>query len=338
MNKNEVVLLGHGGGGRLSRDLIKEVIGKPIANEFLDQYGDSALLNILENKIAFTTDSYVVSPPFFPGGDIGSLSVHGTINDLSVAGAKPLYISLALIIEEGFAIKDLKSIMESIADSAKNAGVQVVTGDTKVVNRKAADGIFINTTGIGLLYPEYQLSISNIVPGDAIIVNGPLGDHGAAIMLSREGLDFEHPIKTDSAPLNKITEALRPFGKSIKFMRDLTRGGLSAVTNEIVMDYPKIGIQLWESAIPIKKEVFSAFEILGLDPLQAANEGKLIVVVEEAIKNEVLSVMQKTDYGKEAAIIGRITEDYQGKVVMQTDIGGQTLVSLPEGELLPRIC
>jgi hydrogenase expression/formation protein HypE len=306
-------------------------------NSFLKELTDSALLPVDADKILFTTDAYVVDPPFFPGGDIGRLAINGTVNDLAVCGGKPLYVSLALILEEGFPLDKLDAIIQSAAEAASEAGVKVVTGDTKVVGHGSADKIFITTSGIAVLHPYASLSIKNIRPGDKIILSGSIGDHGIAVMLEREGLELKSTIVSDTAPLHQMAEEIMQERAAIRFMRDPTRGGIATTLNEVALQ-SQLGVTINETAIPIKPEVAGASEILGLDPLYIANEGKLIAVVDPTQADKILSIIQRNRYGSDAAIIGTITEDFPGKEILKTRIGGSRIVDMLAGEQLPRIC
>jgi len=336
MRKQEFLLLAHGGGGRLTRDLIENLFLPSFRNSLLSPLEDSAVLELDELKIAFTTDSYTVDPIFFPGGDIGNLSIFGTVNDLSMMGATPLYLSASLILEEGFPIEQLERITRSMAEACEAAGVKIVAGDTKVVGKGMADKIFITTTGIGIIPPPLSLSAKNIQEEDLVILNGPIGEHGIAIMMKREGISLTGNIKSDARPLNHIVKDILQ-AKGIKMMRDLTRGGLGGVLCEIA-ETTNLSIHLDEEAIPIKQEVRSACEILGLDPLYVANEGKFIAIVSPQAAEEILKIMRKREEGKEAEIIGRIAKKPAGKVILRTGIGGSRIVEMPIGEELPRIC
>ena len=334
---SKVILLAHGSGGKATHQLIDDVLVPRLENSFLKELTDSALLPVADGNILFTTDGYVVDPPFFPGGDIGKLAVNGTVNDLAVCGGKPLYVSLALIIEEGFPLDNLDAIIQSVADAASEAGVKIVTGDTKVVGHGSADKIFITTSGIAVLHPYTSLSIKNIRPGDKIILSGSIGDHGIAVMLEREGLELKSNIISDTAPLHKMAEEMLQERSAIRFMRDPTRGGIATTLNEISLQ-SQLGVIIYETAIPIKSEVAGASEILGLDPLYIANEGKLIAIVDPGQADKILSIMQRNRYGCDAAIIGTMTEDFPGKVILKTRIGGSRIVDMLAGEQLPRIC
>ncbi|MEN6621289.1 MAG: hydrogenase expression/formation protein HypE [Smithella sp.] len=335
--KYDKILLEHGSGGLLSNELIANVFLPNFSNSWLERLEDSAVLIIGDRKLCFTTDSYVVSPIFFPGGDIGSLAVHGTVNDLSVCGGKPLYMSTGFILEEGFPFDSLAKIVQSMAEAAGRAGIKIVTGDTKVVSRGAVDGIFINTSGIGIIEYEGSLSVKSIKPGDVIIVNGTIGDHGAAIMQARENLGFEADIISDSAPLNGIIAEILKVSPNIHCMRDATRGGLGAILAEIAQN-AKIRINISEQDIPVHENVRGICEILGLDPMFLANEGKMVVFCPAADADKVLAVMKKHEFGRNAAIFGNVGEGGQGRVVLRTSIGGERVVDLPTGELVPRIC
>jgi hydrogenase expression/formation protein HypE len=298
---------------------------------------DSAVFELNGARLAFTTDSYVVDPIFSPGGDIGSLAVCGTVNDLAMRGARPYFLSVGFIIEEGFPIKDLEQIILSMERAAKEAGVQVVTGDTKVVPKGAADKIFINTSGIGLIPEGIHIAGQNARPGDAVIISGTIGDHGMTILSKREGLSFESSLKSDAAPLNRLVQEMLKTGSKIHVLRDPTRGGLATTLNEIAMQ-SSVGIELLEESIPIRSSVLAASEILGLDPLYIANEGKLVAILPQSQAEVVLAAMKKNPYGQEAALIGEVKAENPGKVVMKTLIGGKRLIDMLTGEQLPRIC
>jgi hydrogenase expression/formation protein HypE len=339
MTSNQNILLSHGSGGKLSHDLIGQLFVKYFSNAWLDAQTDSAIIGLSEKNVAFTTDSYVVDPIFFQGGNIGKLAVCGTVNDLAVSGAKPLYLSCGFIIEEGFPMDDLETIVKTMAEEAKGAGVKIVTGDTKVVNRGKCDKIFINTAGIGEM-EEDKKHISfgtNVEAGDKIIINGSVGDHGIAILAARESLNFKSEINSDCAALNGlIGEALKIAG-GIKFMRDATRGGIATVLCELSKS-KKLGISIDEKNIPVKEIVKGTCEIFGFDPLYLANEGKVVMVVAQKDADHILKVLQAHPLGKEAAIIGEITASNPGKVLMQTEVGGRRIIDMLAGEMLPRIC
>lgn len=331
------ILLDHGSGGRASHELIERFFVPRFQNPFLNEMNDSAVFELKGGKLAFTTDSYVVDPIFFPGGDIGSLAVCGTVNDLAMRGARPCFLSVGFIIEEGFPLSDLELILISMERAAKEAGVQIVTGDTKVVPKGAADKIFINTSGIGLIPEGLDIAGQNARPGDAVLVSGTLGDHGLTILSKREGLAFESSLKSDAAPLNHLVREMVQTGPDIHVLRDPTRGGLATTLNEIA-GQSQVGLEIWEEAIPIRDSVSAASEILGLDPLYVANEGKLIAILPQSQAEAVLAVMKKNPYGQDAAIIGEVKAENPGKVVMKTIIGGKRLVDMLTGEQLPRIC
>ncbi len=331
------ITIGHGSGGKLTHDLIKNVFFRYLGNEILDRADDSALVEMRPGKIAFTTDSFVVDPFFFPGGDIGKIAVCGTVNDLAVSGAEPLYLTCSFIIEEGFSLKELETIVKSMAEAAAEAGVKVVAGDTKVVEKGEADGIFINTSGIGNMAAQRELGIDKIRPEDKIIVSGTVGDHGLSILSRRKELDFESVVFSDCAPLNlMIKDALKKVDQ-IKFMRDPTRGGLATTLNEIAME-GDFGILLEEKNIPVSTGVRSACELLGMDPLYMANEGKVVIVVDPSEANDCLSVLRGNKYGKDAEIIGEITADNIKKVCVRTIYGVTRMIDMLTAEHLPRIC
>ncbi|MDR0953445.1 MAG: hydrogenase expression/formation protein HypE [Elusimicrobiota bacterium] len=330
------ISVAHGAGGEQSRHLINNLILKYFGNPILNELEDAAVLNTL-GKIAFTTDSFVVDPIFFPGGNIGDLAICGTVNDLAVKGAEPKYISVSFIIEEGFAIKDFKAILSSMRQRASEAGVIIATGDTKVTPRGKTDKIFINTAGIGFLPKNANVAAKNIKNGDVLIVSGNLGDHSIAIMNARHNLGIKSNIKTDSAPLNKITqELIKTLGKDIKAMRDITRGGLASVLNE--MTSPQIGFVVEEAKIPSSKSAAAAARLLGLDLLEMANEGKFLCVVSAAKAKQALQIIKKNKYGKNAEIIGLASKEVRGKVRLKTRLGPLRSLNAPLGELLPRIC
>ena len=331
------ILLGHGSGGRLSAELLASVFLPALGNETLNRLDDQAQVECAGARLAFTTDSFVVKPLFFRGGDIGSLAVHGTINDLAVGGARPLFLSAGFIIEEGFAIEDLRRIVASMARAARAAGVSVVTGDTKVVERGGADGLFINTSGIGVVSEGIDLSAAHAKPGDVILLSGPVGDHGIAIMAEREGLEFDCPLASDSAALHELTAAMLAASARIRCMRDPTRGGLSSTLNEIAAQ-SGAGIRIREDAIPVREAVRGACEMLGLDPLYVANEGKLVAVVPPDAADAVLAAMRADPLGGEAAAIGEVTVEHPGTVVLETCFGTTRVVDMLSGDQLPRIC
>ena len=331
------VLLAHGGGGKLTQQLIERMFVSQFDNDMLRALHDGAVFPAGNMKFAFSTDSYVIKPIFFPGGDIGELAVNGTVNDLAMCGAKPMYLSSAFIIEEGLPMDDLWKIVLSMKAAAERAGVRLVTGDTKVVDRGKGDGIFINTSGIGAVDPASEIDPRNARPGDKIIVNGPIAVHGIAIMSVREGLEFETEIRSDTAPLNGLVERILKGGKDVHVLRDPTRGGVASAVNEIARS-SRQGILLSEEAIPIGEDVRGACEILGFDPLYVANEGKLLAFVAPASVDLVLKEMRSHPLGKDAAIIGEVVADHPGIAVMKSRIGGTRVVDMLSGEQLPRIC
>jgi len=331
------VLLGHGSGGRLSAELIRDVFLPAFENPILSRLDDQAILQFNGLRLAFTTDSFVVKPLFFPGGDIGRLAVHGTVNDLAMGGARPLFLSAAFIIEEGFSMETLRRVVGSLRTAAREAGVDVVTGDTKVVEKGSGDGVFINTSGIGLVPEGLELSADQARPGDRVLLSGFLGDHGIAILAQREGLEFESPIQSDSAPLHTLVQAMLQTGKSIRCLRDPTRGGLSSTVNEIAAQ-SRVSITLEETAIPIREEVLGACELLGLDPLYVANEGKLVAIVAPEGAEQILDAMRSHPAGRHAQIIGTVADAEPGMVTMRTVLGTTRIVDLLSGDQLPRIC
>jgi hydrogenase expression/formation protein HypE len=337
--KNETISMRHGSGGSAMHHLIESLFLKYFGNNILNQQTDSAILSITSENIAFTTDSFVVDPIFFPGGDIGKLSVCGTVNDLSVSGAVPCYISVSFILEEGFPIRDLEKIVKSMAAEAAIAKVQIVTGDTKVVNKGKCDKIFINTAGIGILDKKNR-SVGpgkNIRPGDRIIINGSIGDHGMAIMSARESFQFKVPVTSDCASLNSIIHRILDNSQGVKFMRDPTRGGVATVLNELA-GKTGLGIEITESAVPVSRGVAGMCEILGFDPLYIANEGKVILVAGKKDYVKILGIMKEHRLGKESMVIGEIVTDHPGKVALKTITGGRRIVDLLTGDQLPRIC
>ena len=331
------VLLAHGGGGKLTHQLIQKMFAPQFDDAMPGMLHDGAMFPGGAAQFAFSTDSYVIQPIFFPGGDIGELAVNGTVNDLAMCGAKPLYLSSAFIIEEGFPMDDLWKIVLSMKSAARRAGVRIVTGDTKVVDRGKGDGIFINTSGIGAVDPSAEIDPRHARPGDRIIVNGPIAVHGIAIMSVREGLEFETEIRSDTAPLHGLVELILNAGNDVHVLRDPTRGGVASAVNEIAESSRK-GILLNEEAIPIGEEVRGACEILGLDPLYVANEGKLLAFVAPGSAEKVLHAMRSHPLGKDAAIIGEVVDDHPGVAVMKSRIGGTRVVDMLSGEQLPRIC
>ena len=333
----ETINLGHGSGGLMTRELLDKIIFKTFSNPFLDQKHDGAILKI-EGEVAISTDSFVISPIFFKGGNIGELAVNGTVNDVAMCGAIPKYLTLAFIIEEGLKIEEFAEIVNSIKIAADKSGVQIITGDTKVVERGKGDKIFINTTGFGEVHSKANISTNNIKTGDKIIVNGFIAQHGMAIMSQREGLEFESTIVSDTTNVNFLTnKLLDKFGNKIHLFRDPTRGGVASVLSEIANDINN-GITIFEDKLPLEKQVAAACEILGLDPLYVANEGVFITIVEADVADEVLAMMHQDEKGRNAICIGEITKDHPNKVVMHSSIGGKRIVTPLIGEQLPRIC
>ena len=333
----ERILLGHGSGGRLSADLLRQIFLPALGNPILDRLDDQAVVSLNGIRLAVTTDSFVVKPLFFRGGNIGSLAVHGTINDLAMGGAEPLWLSAAFILEEGLPLEILKRVVDSMQEAAASAGVQIITGDTKVVEKGSADGLFINTTGIGRVRDGVSLSASNARPGDAILVSGFLGDHGIAILAEREGLRFETQVDSDSAPLHDLVAHLLAGTREIRCLRDPTRGGLSSTLNEIAAG-SRVGMELDETAVPVREEVRGACEMLGLDPLYVANEGKLVGIVAPSAAQDALRALRNHPLGKDAAIIGRVNAEHPRMVVMRTPLGTTRIVDMLAGDQLPRIC
>ncbi len=333
----EKITLSYGDGGKLTYNLIKNVFVKHFKNEYLEKLQDASLLKIGNEDICFTTDSYTVSPIFFSGGDIGKLSICGTINDLSVSGATPLFLSSSFIIEEGLDFETLEKIVISMANESKKENVKITTGDTKVVEKGKVDKIFINTSGIGIKDKRMKLGIERIKLGDLIIINGDIGLHGLSIITKREGIEFESEIKSDCSSLYPLVKEIFQFGENIKFMRDPTRGGVAATLNEIVIK-SDIGIKIYKKKIPVSKEVNSLCEILGFDPLYIANEGKIIIIVDRKYGEKVVDVMRKQKSGKKAEIIGEVTDKIKRKVLIETEIGVERVVEFQSGAQFPRIC
>ena len=334
---DETITLAHGGGGEVSHRLIEEVFRKNFTNEFLDMQHDGAMIDFENARLAFTTDSFVVKPLFFPGGNIGMLSVCGTVNDLAMCGAKPLYLSAGFIIEEGFEFSKLRKIVESMNLCAGSAGVMIVTGDTKVVEKGKGDGLFINTSGIGLIKEGVDICPRNCMPGDSIILSGKIGEHGIAIMAERYGFDLEKTVLSDVAPLNELVQSILESTRDVHMMRDPTRGGLAACLNEIAV-CAGCGIMIDEVMIPVSEEVLGACEIMGFDPLYIANEGKMVIIVPPAATNRVMRAMRGHPLGRDAAIIGMVTDDHSSAVSMKTKTGSLRIVDMLSGEQLPRIC
>lgn len=333
----DAINLGHGSGGILTHQLLNSGVFTVLQNDLLNEKHDGAVFE-LKGKLAFSTDSYVVHPIFFPGGNIGELAVNGTVNDLAMCGAMARYLSLSFIIEEGLSIAEFSAILTSIRNSCDKAGVQVITGDTKVVEKGKGDKIFINTSGIGVVHEQASIRLGNIQTGDAIIINGPVAAHGMAIMSKRTGLEFETTITSDTAPLNHIVQQLlNNFGEQVHFLRDATRGGLASVLNEIAKD-GQLGISIKQKNIPVAEEVNGACEMLGLDPLYVANEGIFVAIVPASVATEALHLLQQHEYGAQASIIGSVTQEHKGQVIMESAIGGRRVVNMLPGEQLPRIC
>ncbi|HET7625610.1 MAG TPA: hydrogenase expression/formation protein HypE [Verrucomicrobiae bacterium] len=337
ISDHKEIVLGHGSGGKMTQRLIEKMILPQFKNALLEPLHDGAIFSVNNAKLAFSTDSYVVNPIFFPGGDIGKLAIHGTVNDLAMCGARPLYLSAAFIIEEGLPMRDFWRILQSMREAADAAGVALVTGDTKVVDRGKGDQIFINTSGIGVVAPDVNISPKRAQPGDKIIVSGQIAVHGIAIMSVREGLEFETEIASDTAALNGLVETIFAASKNIHVLRDPTRGGVTSALSEIA-EQSRVGIRLEQAALPISEEVKGACEILGLDPLYVANEGKLLAFVPPDEAARVLSVMREHTLGRDAAIIGEVIGEHPGFVTMKTHVGGSRVVDMLSGEQLPRIC
>jgi hydrogenase expression/formation protein HypE len=343
LSRYDHILLGHGGGGQLTTDLIQRLFVPGFGNDVLGALEDQATLSLGSGnglkgpRLAFTTDAFVVRPLFFPGGDIGRLAVHGTVNDLAVGGARPLFLSAAFILEEGLPLTDLQRIVASMRRACDEAGIALVTGDTKVVDRGKGDGVYITTSGIGLVPEGLSLSIHAARPGDRILVSGTLGDHGIAIMSVREGLDFETVLESDTAPLTGLAQAILDACPRTRCMRDPTRGGLSSALNELAAA-SQVGVELDEATIPLRPEVRGACEMLGLDPLYVANEGKLMAVVPPEDAEQVLDTMRAHPLGKNAALIGEVVAEHAGLVILRSVVGGERVVSMLSGEQLPRIC
>lgn len=333
----DTITLGHGGGGKLTRRLLDAMVFPQLENKWLIEQGDGAVLD-LKGRNAFSTDSFVVSPIFFPGGCIGDLAVNGTVNDLAMCGATPEYLSLSFILEEGLPVDHFWQILLSIRDACEAAGVSVVTGDTKVVERGKGDGIFINTSGIGRIHPNAKLASERIKAGDIIIISGPLAEHGIAIMSKRKGLEFESSIKSDTRPLHGISNRLLDtFGDTLLLFRDPTRGGVATVMHEIAIKN-KLGIEIEESALPVNPQVAGACEMLGLDPLYIANEGLFLLFTSSEYVSEVLEEIRNWEFGAQAAVIGKVTGEHPGKVLLKSTIGGKRVLPDISGEILPRIC
>ena len=333
----DIITLGHGSGGLLTNKLLESGVFDLLKNDYLDQRHDGAILPI-HGPLAFSTDSYVISPIFFPGGNIGELAVNGTVNDLAMCGAVPRYLSLAFILEEGLKMSDFWKVLVSVKFAAERAGVQIVTGDTKVVERGKGDQIFINTSGVGSLHPRAQISKQRVAVGDRILISGPIAAHGIAILSLRQGLAFESTIQSDTVNLNHtVSGLLDVFGEDIHVLHDPTRGGVAAVLNEMARD-TRLGMELWQKKLPLAEEVQGACELLGLDPLYVANEGVFLAVVAPQIADALLAHLQQDENGTQAAIIGEVVEAHPGQVLLHSSIGGKRVVNMPLGEQLPRIC
>ncbi len=328
------ILLGHGSGGKMMHQLIREHFSPAFD---IVGTGDSAIVNVPSTRLAYTTDSYVVTPLFFPGGNIGDLAVCGTVNDLAVAGAEPLFLTAGFIIEEGFPLADLKKIISSMAAAAKLANVRIVAGDTKVVNKGKADGIFINTSGVGVLGDGVDIAASRIKSGNKVIISGEIGNHGVAILAERNGLTFEPPVQTDSRPLNDLVQKMLAVTSDIHFMRDPTRGGLATTLKEAALESGQC-LRIQEAALPIPPQVKGACGLLGLDPLYVANEGILIAILDKQYADAVVAAMKSHPYGRRTAIIGDVVEAPTGMVLLETSIGGSRIIDMLPGEQLPRIC
>ncbi|GAA2089502.1 hydrogenase expression/formation protein HypE [Actinomadura alba] len=333
--REDNITLAHGAGGKATQTLIEAVFLEAFRNPLLEPLGDSALLGVGGASLAFTTDSYVVSPLFFPGGDIGDLAVNGTVNDLAVSGAVPMFLSAGFILEEGFPVEDLRRIVASMKDAAERAGVRIVTGDTKVVQRGKADGCYVNTAGVGLVGRPPP---GPVRPGDAVLVSGPIGEHGTTVMLARGELDIEADLRSDTAALNgMIASLLETCGDSVRWMRDATRGGVATVLNEVAVD-AGVAVVMDEDAVPVRPEVRGACELLGIDPLYVACEGRMVAIVDSSVADAALEAVRAHPHGAGAAVIGRIKEDPPGLVLLRTAFGGTRIVDLLVGDPLPRIC
>jgi hydrogenase expression/formation protein HypE len=331
------VLMAHGGGGKLMHQLLEEVFGKAFSNPILDTRHDSATFEVPSCKLAMTTDSYVVRPIFFPGGDIGSMAVHGTVNDLAMSGARPLYLTSAFILEEGLPMETLWRVVCSMRDAAKQCGVQIVTGDTKVVDKGKGDGLFINTSGVGIVKHEQKIAPQNVQPGDTVIVSGDLGRHGMAVMAVREGLQFESAIESDSAPVHEVVLELLDAGIEIHCLRDLTRGGLADALNEIAAA-ARVKITVEQETIPVREDVRAACEMFGLDPLHVANEGRFVAFVAAKDAERALKIMRGHKVAAHSALIGKIAEKSAPLVILKSSLGASRILDMPSGEQLPRIC
>jgi hydrogenase expression/formation protein HypE len=335
--KDERITLSHGSGGKATHTLIEALFLEAFRNPLLEPLEDQAVFSVNGARLAFTTDSFVVSPLFFPGGDIGDLAVNGTVNDLAVSGARPLYLSAGFILEEGFPVEDLRRIVESMARAAEAAGVQIVTGDTKVVQKGKADGCYINTAGVGVVERPVSLSAANARPGDAVLVSGPIGDHGVTIMLARGELDIESDVESDTAPLHELVGRLLDATSGVRCIRDATRGGVATILNEVAQA-SDVAVVIDENAVPVRAEVRGASEILGIDPLYVACEGRLVAIVDGAGAEVALDALRSHPLGEGAAIVGRVKDDPPTLVLLKTEFGGTRIVDMLIGDPLPRIC
>jgi hydrogenase expression/formation protein HypE len=335
--RDDVVTLAHGAGGKATRALVEGLFLEAFRNEALEPLGDAAIVDLEGSRLAFTTDSYVVKPIFFPGGSIGDLAVNGTVNDLAVSGAVPLWLSAGFVIEEGFAVADLRRVAGDMAHAAEAAGVAIATGDTKVVERRNADGVYVNTAGLGLVVPGVDLRAGSVRPGDRVLVSGTLGDHGMAVMIARGDLKLEADIQSDTAPVRELAAGLFELGDELRWMRDPTRGGLATALNELACA-SGLAVVLDEDALPVRLQVAGACEILGIDPLYVANEGKLVAVVSPDAAGPALKSLRSHPLGAAAAVVGTIAEEPQGLVLLETSLGGRRIVGMLVGDPLPRIC
>ena len=335
--RDELVTLAHGSGGKASRALVEGLFLEELSNPLLDPLGDSALLELNGSRLAFTTDSYVVHPLEFPGGDIGELAVNGTVNDLAVAGARPLALSAGFVVEEGFEVARLRRLAASMARAAEAAGVAVATGDTKVVERGKGDGVYVNTAGIGIVHPRARLGAEHVREGDRVLVSGTLGDHGMAVMIARGELRLEVELESDTAPLHELAAGLLELGEAVRWLRDPTRGGLATALNELARE-AGLAIALEEAALPLRPGVVGACEILGIDPLYVANEGKLVALVAPEAAEDALASLRASPLGAEAAIVGEVRAEPEGLVLLDTAFGGSRIVDMLVGDPLPRIC
>jgi hydrogenase expression/formation protein HypE len=335
--KTKRIQLDHGAGGRASQELVARTFLPALGNPILSELNDSGLLDIQGLRLAMSTDSYVVDPIFFPGGNIGSLAVHGTVNDLAMRGAQPRFLSVGFILEEGLELAVLERLVGSMGNAVQEAGVQIVAADTKVVPRGKGDRVFINTAGVGVIPPGVDVAGQNGKVGDLVLINGPMGDHGIAVLSTREGLSFQTEVKSDSASLNGLVNEMLEASRKIHVLRDPTRGGVATALNEVALQ-SSVGIRLEEKILPVRPQVSAACEMLGLDPFYVANEGKLLALVDPAQVGPVLEAMRQHPLGREARVIGKVVSDHPGRVVLKTEIGGSRIVDMLSGEQLPRIC